>query len=233
MSFGVVLIVRGERAYGGVEGFDGSRVLTTFSHVYFLPIVPRHSFVRSETAEGVREVGIGIHVTSVLAAYARVWGTIWLSACFIGKVSGSRSFVLGTTIWIDLAVLFAVVLWGFALAGRVSATTRAQRRVYAKFAGVPVDVRRYSRAQAHDLREALEPALIEGARGHRFDYRSGVDARTAWREIAVHDDVRDPRYLEAAMTRARLESRWAPTRVERRLMSATHDRIWDKLESLS
>ena len=88
---------------------------------------------------------------------------------------------------------------------------------------------RYSRAQAHDLRETLEHVLVEEARGQRLGYRDGQDPRLAWRDIALHDEVRDPKYLEAALTRARLESRWASSRAERRAHAEAHDRIWDKL----
>ncbi|MCC6528262.1 MAG: hypothetical protein IT373_36795 [Polyangiaceae bacterium] len=229
MAFGFFVIVSGERPYSSVERFDGCRVLTTFKHFYWLPVIPRHSFVRSETPSGVREIAIGIHWVSVLATCARIWGTIWLSACVIALLAGARSFVLGTTIWLDLVALCAVVLWGFVLAGRISPTSAAQRRVYARLTGAPVDVGRYSPAQAHDLREDLLPALVDGARPYRFDYRSAVDARLAWREIALHDEVRDRDYLEAALTRARLETPWSPRGVERRAMATAHERIWRKL----
>jgi len=230
MAFGVV--VTGKMPYGRVERIGGSCVQTTFSHFWFLPIVPHGSYVHSESGSEVKEVGIGWHLTSILACYARVWGVIWWIVCAIYLFRSEPEFVLGTPVWVDFVLLSGIVVWGWLVAGRVSRRTAAQRRVYAKFAGVPVDVTRYSRAQAQDLREELERVLVEEGRGQRFAYRDGQEPRVAWRQIALHDDVFDPKYLEAALTRARLESRWAPSRDERRAHARAHDRIWHKLANL-
>jgi hypothetical protein len=230
MGFGI--IVYGRRPYGRVESFAGSCVLTTFSHVWFFPIVPRGSYVLSESESGAKEVPIGMHLKSILATYARVWGVVWFVACLVALGQGERGFVLGTSIWVDFSVLSSVLVWGYVLAGRISPRIAAQRRVYAKFAGVPVDVARYSRAQAHDLRQALEQILVDEGRGQSFGYRDERDPRQSWRELAMHDDVRNVNYLEAALTRARLEYQWASTRSDRRTLAEAHEHIWKKLAAL-
>lgn len=230
MAFGI--IVYGRRPYGRVESFADSCVLTTFSHVWFLPIVPRGSYVLSESESGSQEVPIGMHLKSILAAYARVWGLIWFIACVVALAQGERGFVLGTSIWVDFSVLLSILVWGYVLSRRIAPRIAAQRRVYAKFAGVPVDVARYSRAQAHDLRQALEQVLVEEGRGQSFGYRDERDPRQSWRELALHDDVRNVNYLEAALTRARLEYRRASTRSDRRKLVEAHEHIWRKLTAL-
>jgi hypothetical protein len=208
----------------------GSCVVTTFSHAWFLPIVPRESYVQSESEAGIQEVPIGMHFGSIFATYARTGASIWLVACLIAYATGSTQFVLGTSILVELGFLLAALVWAFFVMGRLSARTRAQRRVHAKFAGAPVDVARFSRAQAHDLREQLEQVLVAEGRGQSLAYRADADPRRLWREIAMRPDVHDAAFLEAALTRSRLELRWAESRAERRTLVEAHELIWRKLE---
>jgi hypothetical protein len=134
--------------------------------------------------------------------------------------------------WVDAAVLIALLVCAWRLVGRISPTVAAQRRVYAKFVGLPADVARYSLAQAEDLRERLAKVLATEGRSLAAGYRDGPDPRDSWREVALNPRVDHAPYLEAALTRARLEYHFAPRR-DRRALAEVHARIWQKLAGKS
>jgi hypothetical protein len=94
--------------------------------------------------------------------------------------------------------------------------------------GPPEACSRFSPAQASDLREVLAAALSTEGRALASGYRDGPDPRESWREVALGPHVEHRPYLEAALTRARLEWRFAP-RPERRALAEVHARIGAKL----
>jgi hypothetical protein len=231
VAFGIV--VYGKHPYGRVERLDGTSVLTTFHYVWFLPLVPAGSYVlggRDGSRAGA--IPIGYHPGSILAGYIRTWAPVLLVCTLLAMAAGADEFVVERVpTWTEAVFLAGVLLCGWLVLGRLSRTVAAQRRVYAKFASLPVDVSRFSKAQAADLREALAAVLSSEGRALVATYRDGPDPCDAWREVALDPVVQHRPYLEAALTRARLESGAAP-RGERRAMTEAHARIWGKLEAL-
>jgi hypothetical protein len=223
-------IIHGSLPYGRVEAVDGTRVLTTFRHIWFLPILPAGSYVESTApGPGPRRIYIGHHAGSILAAYLRVWCPVFLVIVLMAVCAGAqRSDLTGLPMWTDVVFLVVVLLGAWLLLGRLSDDAAAQRRVYARFVGLPVDVARFSPAQASDLREALAIALSTEGRGLVAGYRDGPDPCESWREVALIPTVEHRLYLEAALTRARLEWRFAPRR-EKHALAEVHARIWAKL----
>jgi hypothetical protein len=143
---------------------------------------------------------------------------------------GANEWVLpGVPTGLDVTALAALVAVGWFVLGRVSPREAALRRIYGKFAGMPVDVSRFSRAQAGDLREKLRLAFSTDGRGLMATYRDAPDPVESWRELATHPAVTNRDYLEAALTRARLERCWVPLS-ERRALRRAHDTIWRKLQ---
>jgi hypothetical protein len=229
VPFGI--LVNGKLPYGRVERLDGTSVLTTFHHVWFLPFIPAGSGSYVLDGRG-QAIPIGYHAGSVLAAYIRAWVPVLLVCMLIAMASGADEFVVERVpIWADAVFLVGALLCGWLAIGRLSRTTAAQRRVYAKFARLPVDVARFSKAQASDLREALSAVLSAEGKALITTYRDGPDPSQSWREVALAPIVQHRPYLEAALTRARLESAAVPLR-ERRAMREVHARIWAKLEAL-
>jgi hypothetical protein len=228
VAFGFVIY--GRLPYGRVEAVDGTRVLTTFGHIWFLPLVPEGSYVEStELGPAPRRIPIGHHAGSILAGYLRVWCPVFLAIVLLAMSAGARrSDLTGLPMWTDVVFLVGVMLGAWLLLGRLSAAAKAQRRVYARFAHLPVDVARFSRAQASDLREALDAVLSTEGRALAFGYREAPDPSASWREVALSPHVEHRAYLEAALTRARLEWRFAPRR-EKRALAGVHARIWAKL----
>ncbi len=232
-------VVYGRRPYGRVERFDGTCVLTTFRHVWFLPILPMGSYVQAidesqprktpSDTHAARVIPIGYHRASILAGYLRTWSVVLLVCTLLALVSGARQFVVsGVPIVVDASFLVGALLCGWLLIGRISPTSAAQRRVYAKFLGLPADVARLSPAQATDLRDVLVAALATEGRALAAGYRGGPDPCESWRELALSPIVQDTAYLEVALTRARLEWQLGPRR-ERRACAEAHARIWEKL----
>jgi hypothetical protein len=228
VAFGIVIY--GSLPYGRVEAVDGTRVLTTFRHIWFLPILPAGSYVESrDFGPPPRRIPIGHHAGSILAGYLRVWCPVFLVFVLLAMSAGvRRSDLTGLPMWTDVVFLIGVLLGAWLLLGRLPAATKAQRRVYRKFAGLPVDVARFSPAQASDLREALAAVLSTEGRGLAAAYRDSPDPCESWREVATSPIVEHRPYLEAALTRARLEWRFAPLR-EKRALAEVHARIWAKL----
>ena len=226
----MAIIFFGRRAYGKVEHVLGTFVLTTFFHVWFIPLFPLGSYVLARDEKGVAiHVPIGLHVGSILAGYLRTWCALLSGAVAWAAVQGAREYIVtDVPIWIDGLVLAAALAVAWFGIGRVSATRAAQRAVYAKFVGLAVDVARFSQAQAASLRETLDTTLTSEGHTLAFGYRDAPDPCTAWREVALHPSVHNTTYLEAALTRARLEWGRADRR-ERPALHRTHDQIWDRL----
>jgi hypothetical protein len=224
------IFVSGSGPYGKVERVDDSSVLTTFRHVWWLPLVPKGSYILGVNATGPAMIPLGWHWRSILAAYLRSWGILWLVVCGIGAANGASEWVLpGVPIGLEAGALVALLAAGWLLLGRISPREAALRRTYGRFAGMPVDVSRFSRVQAGELREQLRLALATAGAGLMANYRDAPDPVGSWQELATHPAVTNRGYLEAALTRARLERPWVPWS-ERRALRRVHDAIWGKLQ---
>jgi hypothetical protein len=220
----------GQSPYGAVDRVDGTAVVTTFGHFWFLPLVPLGSYVRGSGAGGVPlAIAIGFHLRSVIAGYLRTWCAVLLVLIALGAAAGWREFLVADVpLWVDALVLAAALVAAWSVLGRLSPSAQAQRRIYGKFAGLPVDVAWLSSAQASDLGERLASVLTEEGRALTATYRDGPDPCDAWREVALSPAVDHRPYLEAALTRARLELPRARGPQARALRDA-HARIWRKL----
>jgi hypothetical protein len=219
-----MIIIGGKRPYGRVEQFAGTAVVTTFSHIWFLPIFPEGSYV--ESASG--RVPIGHHVRSIAAGYLRTWGTVCLVWFVVAIAFGATEIVVpGVPAWCDVLASIAVLAAAWLGLGRISRREAAQRTIYGRFAGTPVDVARFSRAQAGDLREKLQAVMALSGRA-ALSYRDSLDPWTSWRQVALRPDVVDPEYLEAALTLARVElgrAAWS----QRRSLREMHALVWKRL----
>ena len=78
-----MVIIYGHRAYGRVEEHGGEYALTTFVHVYYVPLVPTGSMWVTREGRARDAVRIGMHGKSVAAAYLRTWGLAIAAACVL------------------------------------------------------------------------------------------------------------------------------------------------------
>jgi hypothetical protein len=78
-----MVIIYGHRAYGRVEDHGGEHALTTFVHVYYVPLVPTGSMWVTRDHPARDAVRIGLHGKSIAAAYLRTWGLAIAAACLL------------------------------------------------------------------------------------------------------------------------------------------------------
>lgn len=91
------MIVYGMRHYGPVDRIEGVGVVKTrFIHIWFVPLVPIGStFVVSEDDDGVKGVGVGLNLRSVVVAWTR-------TACLLGAFGAvSMGLLTGMSTVID------------------------------------------------------------------------------------------------------------------------------------
>ncbi len=227
-----MIFYAGTRLGGRVEAHRGTFVVTEFMHLYYLPILATRSYLVLETRSGTgggRRVPIKLHRTSIVAGYLRTWAVFGAGMCLLGVcVTFGEA---GALAWgMAAALLGGVTAWGWKL-GQLSLEEKGQRDAYATLTQVPADVALM--AQTVDaFRFQLHSNVAEGARGMMAtDYRSAIDPRTDWAEVALDPTIRDKAFLQACLTLSRLE--WSrakgPTRAK---LAEQHRRIWQRLKGL-
>lgn len=247
-----MILLWGTRDYGDVESMafptaagEGRplasaaprlSIVTRFFHIQLLPLFPLASYlILRDRGE---ERPIPLHRGSVVAGYLRTWGLLLLVVGVyealhrgVGQQLGQGG--QGAALFVLCALWMSLV---FSL-GRLSSLQRAQRQVYAEFAGAPVDVAclvsRGAVGAAQPLHEALRAEVVERARAYASSsYRDAADPHSAWDQIALSPAVvptKDARFLRAALTLARLEGavESGPRRQE---LARSHAALWRKLQ---
>jgi hypothetical protein len=220
--------------FGRIDEVGGTFVETQFYVFRLFPLLPRRSqLVLQEDRKGAQTIiPLPLQPRSVLAGYATVWlllPVIILAGkdIFFDPGPDAAQAMHASLLSIALAALWALI---FGWVGRLSAEQRAQRRVYARFAGHPFDVGLLVEADRHhDLAAKLRARVAErtaalGASG----YREAVDPAATWASLAV--SAEDGELRAAALTLARLESHLA-TGAARADLERVHARIWDRMRA--
>lgn len=213
----------GSRRLGTVFAVGNARVETEFFCVNFLPLFPVRSRFCVTGDGGADEAELDHPIplvrASVIAGFARAWGLVLGLGLLAHAVLGRDGVAHGSLLL--GVVLLAITTWAWTSLGAPSADDVARLRVYQSFTTYPVDPTLFDEDVASELRARLATVMKErvpmlGA----GTYREMPDARE-FEAIARHPDVRDPEFLRAAMTLARV------TRDD-----ALHDAIWEKLKKL-
>jgi hypothetical protein len=222
-----VFFVSGRRTYGKVDEVDGAYVTTTFSHVWWLPFVPKGSWLGVEQASGgqLQDVAIGWSSKSVAAGYLRVWCPVLLA--FGIALWSNRTDVGQEKPWALLIGSAIGLVASWTVLARVSPTAREQRRIYAEFAGCAVDVALLY-GQRAAIRARLHAALRERFMFVAPSYRGDAGPDPDWFAIALGADATDAAFLQAAVTLARLDLGEAKGEA-RRDLARIHQAIWKKL----
>jgi hypothetical protein len=228
-----MIIIFGRRPYGRVDVSEGTFVLTEFVHLWYLPIAPTGSHVvLSRDARGLcQNLPIRMHGVSVLAAYIRTWGAIGVGAFLVGALAASDDgWMSALPLLVCAAGLATAVVVAWTKLGKLPPAELARRRVYARFAGVAVDVGLlggHAEGLLRSLREAIRTqgkALLSGT------YRTVHDPAEQWAEVALDPTVLDRTFLETCLTLARVE--WSrATGAERLRLADVHRRIWKRLST--
>ncbi|MBI3469673.1 MAG: hypothetical protein HY000_42285 [Planctomycetes bacterium] len=150
---GPLLLIFGKRFYGPVDEVpEWFYVATSFWHLWFIPLVPRESwllFHESAGGGGLQGIPIALSWKSVLVAWFRAL-CIVLSV-FFGLTALARFFLVGQVgdlVW-ECLFLSGLLLGGFFLTGRLRGASPERALELAEQAQLPAD-------QVKDLRERLE-----------------------------------------------------------------------------
>jgi hypothetical protein len=210
------------RAYGRIEVVGETFVVTQFSCVNFLPIVPHETHLvlaRAPNGE-CTSVRIPLRAASVLAGYLRAWGATGAAvSLFVALSAGDAGERIRAIAVFAVSAFVCAVAWLFL--GRPSTADRARRDLYRAVTAFPVDPALLAEETRHELGERLRTEL--GTRAPalaRATYREAPAA--AWEEVALDPAVTDEDFLRRAAVLARIESRDAEPSVRERLQRV-HD----------
>lgn len=84
-----MIIIYGHRTYGAVDEQGGQHAVTRFAHVYYMPLFPTSSMWMTGPERGIP---IKMSGKSVLAAYARTWGTVGAIGFAFSALGGGGLF---------------------------------------------------------------------------------------------------------------------------------------------
>jgi hypothetical protein len=231
------MFIGGIDFYGRIDECVGVRgrahIHSRFAHAFWVPILPAGgATLHLVDADGIPgpPIELGLSPRSVAAAYLRV-GLPALIALRIAVSPGEHGIPLTTTV---LSVLIAVGVVGWLVSmtwlGRLTATERAQRRVFERFSGYPADVALMGDRRKQIGERALA-SVVERAALLATMYRTRLDPLTQWSAIALDPATRDVELLGAALTLARIEASYQPLwkrRPNRELFAA----IWKRIATL-
>lgn len=210
------------RAYGRIEVLDQTFLVTDFSCINLLPILPREThLVLARAPDGTcTSVRVPLRGASVLAGYGRVWGVMGAAASLFVILSASDGGERLRAI-AALGASLAVCAASWLFVGRLGVEERARRDIYRSVTDLPVDPAWLPEEQRRALGERLRSEL--GTRAlplARATYREAPAA--AWEEVALDPAVTEGDFLRRAAVLARLESRDAAPDARRRLQRV-HD----------
>jgi len=254
------VFVGGKRLYGKVEQVGGVYLATTFAFFQFLPLWPLRSYiVVSEGRSGRTDVSqlelnmtmaaarvaargtagtydvipIKLHWKSVLAGYLRAWGVCATLFTFVPAMVAAGTSEMSAAIigGVVLIVVAGLTTAAFSWIGRVSATEKAKRLVYARFVLDAVEPSVLDEDVRGKIAQKLRGYLDErattamSANGYR---EKNAPLNAGYRVLALEPLMRDRDYLEASLTLACIEASLSVggTRAE---AEQIHAAIWKKL----
>jgi hypothetical protein len=217
------------RAYGRVEVFDGTFVVTTFWCINLLPLFPWGTHLvlarPGAAADQWTTVPVAAHGGSIAAGYLRVWGAFTTAGSLVALLLSDTHAESARAIAVAVvSALVCAAAW--LLIGRVGAEDRARRAVYREVTGVPVDPALLPEEQRRELGAKLRAEL--GARTPALasaTYREAPAA--AWQDAVSDPGVTDQDFVRRALVLARIEWREA-TREERGRLERSSEEAWGK-----
>jgi hypothetical protein len=217
------------RAYGRVEVFEGTYVVTSFWCINLLPLFPQGTHLvlarAGVPAERWTTVPLAAHGGSIAAGYLRVWGAFAAAGALVALLlSGTDAERLRALAVAAVSALVCAAAW--LLIGRVGAEVRARRAVYREVTGVPVDPAWLPEEQRRELGARLRSEL--GARTPALasaTYREAPVA--AWQDAVSDPGVTDQDFVRRALVLARIEWRYA-TREQRGRLERLSEEAWGK-----
>ncbi len=229
-----MIVVYGTRMGGKIKACGTSYVGTLFMHIYYIPLIPLGS--RLVLSDGTA-LPAPFSGKSVFAGYLRTWGPIAVIAAVAIGLGAIGDFedepmamaVVGAfTGVVTLALLIGTIL-AYAVIGKLSATEKRQRAVYAQHIGYHVDPADMGEAQ-RSMRDPLVATIAQRALGlASMGYRMNADPSVAWPHIALDPTHNDEGLVTAAFTLARVDASFA-TGAQKLQLEQLHQHLWQRIE---
>ena len=232
-----MVIVYGTRFYGKVKAAGRSFLATRFVHIWYIPLVPVGTqLVLEDNGGSYKGMAAPFSITSMLAAYLRVWGPIAVIASVAIGASSLDDFsddgfamavIGGFTALVTLALLVATIL-AWVVLGKLSQEEKKQRAVYALHLGYHVDPADMGDAR-QSFRDTLLNRIAERARGMAaMGYRMNADPMVAWPHVALDPTHSDDALITAAFTLARLDASLSQGQ-HKMQMEQVHGQLWQRI----
>jgi len=157
------MFVGGTHDFGSVDEYQQTSVATRFVHVWFVPIWPLHSVVKSSLCAPFL---VPLVARSIVAGYLRMWGPLIAGAMALSVMTGKIPSAMGAVAAV-LGAIVGVVGWTM---GRLGRRAYAERQAYRRAIGIPVDPAILADADRRTTRARL---LDEVERIHG-DYRGAT-----------------------------------------------------------
>ncbi len=217
-----MIFIAGTRLAGRIEDCNGTHVVTTFGHVFGLPLFPIQTYLRIPLEGGIEHAWVPIDrvASSVLAAYQRNWG--------IGSVVfGSLMLASGNLFGAAFIAAGIGLAWVGQRVGVLAPSDKARFQVYELDTGyaadpvhLPADVRaKITEKTAAEIHEQSNTV-------RRDDYRSAGPINAI--EVASHLERAPKALLQTVLTHARIQTVDGPQELRVRY-AASHDTIWKHL----
>jgi hypothetical protein len=169
------MIVVGTHDYGTVDRYQQTSVVTRFVHLWFVPLWPIGSIVRSTLRP---PFAVPLVARSVFAAYARIWGPLVVFGAGLGGATEAVPWLLAAPLAF-FGTVVGVVGWSL---GHLGPRQRAERTAYREAIGVPVDP---ALLAPHD-RASVRASLVDELGRMHTDYRG---TPIAWERLTVDPNV--------------------------------------------
>lgn len=227
---------------GSVERVGDTSVQTLFFVIMMLPIYPQETYAVIKRGGEKTVMEMKRNGRSVAAGYLRWWpGMLGIIGFTFGA---SGPFYMNDDDVIVAYIVLGVSIFLLAFAGLMFLVTRgalspeekAQRMVYAEYAGAPVDVANLK--DPWSMRDGIKRFLSDKAdalgatRGQKHGY-----GFNHWYAIALDPRMTDPEFLRGALTVARLltgnpDKHDAELGVPPQDYAQIHASIWQKLRAI-
>jgi hypothetical protein len=230
----MMVVFHGRRLYGRVDSTRGTCVATLFFYIQFLPIIPLSShLVLSDKPGATEAIRIPMQWRSVVAGYLRTWGLVATVILVIaGAVQVHDAGASADAVWSGLEGVLALTALAaaFGVLGRLDRDQRAQRAVWERRIGQPVDPLLLGVEVREKLAKKLKKQLRKNTPENPGGYREVAPPRANYRAVALDPNVVDRDLLETAFTLARLQESLAspPDRAD---LARDRAAIWARLRA--
>lgn len=210
------MFVAGTHDFGTIDQYQQTSVATRFVHVWFVPIWPLRSIVKSSL--GTPFV-VPFVARSIVAGYLRVWGPVLVGIVVLDLLTRELALPLAiNAVVATLGLIAGAIGW---MMGRLDRRGYAERHAYRLAIGLPVDPAILS----EDDRRSTRAKLLEELGRKHVDYRGAM--AVPWERLAIESDVES---LATLLALARVEETFSGS-AERARLRSKRKRLGDILLS--